>query len=76
MKYEMGQGVHQDHAEAVKWYRKAAIQNLPEAQYNLGVLYLNGKGVEQNSDIAQNWFSKACDNGLVEGCEKKESLSK
>ena len=28
-----------DQVEAVKWYRKAAEQNLAEAQYNLGVCY-------------------------------------
>ena len=33
-----------DHAEAVKWYRKAAEQNLAVAQYNLGVCY-DGRGV-------------------------------
>jgi TPR repeat protein len=31
-------GVAKDEAEAVKWYRKAAEQNVADAQYNLGVL--------------------------------------
>lgn len=30
-----------------------------EAQYNLGVLYLEGRGVERNLDQARNWFLKA-----------------
>ena len=31
-----GQGVPQDYAEAVKWYRLAAEQGNADAQYNLG----------------------------------------
>ena len=34
--YETGQGVPQDHVEAVAWYRKAAEQNHARAQNNLG----------------------------------------
>ena len=30
-----------------------------EAQYNLGVLYLEGRGVERNLEQARNWFIKA-----------------
>ena len=34
--YAKGQGVPQDYAEAVKWFRKAADQGDASAQYNLG----------------------------------------
>jgi len=34
MMYDKGQGVPQDYAEALKWYRKAAEQGFAEAQYN------------------------------------------
>ena len=34
--YDNGQGVPEDDAEAVKWYRLAADQGLGEAQLNLG----------------------------------------
>src|SRR5262245_56139273 len=34
--YALGQGVPQDAAEAVRWYRKAAVQGLAEAQFLLG----------------------------------------
>src|SRR5450432_2769644 len=37
--YFSGQGVPQDYAEAMKWYRKAADQGDAPAQYNLGVGY-------------------------------------
>jgi uncharacterized protein len=38
-----GQGVPQDDAQAVAWYRKAAEQGYAAAQVNLGVMYANGK---------------------------------
>src|SRR4029079_4959248 len=41
-RYDRGEGVVKDHAEAVKWYRKAAQQNFAVAQYNLGVCYEQG----------------------------------
>jgi len=43
--YYFGEGVPQDHAEAVHWYRLAAEQGDARAQYNLGFMYDNGKGV-------------------------------
>ncbi len=48
LRYDKGEGVAQDHAEAVKWYRKAAEQNYAEAQYNLGVGYYKGEGVAKD----------------------------
>ncbi len=49
--YGKGQGVPQDDAKAVKWYRKAAEQGYAGAQSNLGVMYGKGQGVPQ--DYAQ-----------------------
>jgi TPR repeat protein len=34
--YDNGQGVPQDYATAVRWYRKAAEQGYAKAQFNLG----------------------------------------
>jgi TPR repeat protein len=42
---EDDKGVKQDAAEAVKWYRKAAEQGYARAQFNLGLMYAEGKGV-------------------------------
>jgi TPR repeat protein len=44
-KYDNGEGVPQDDAEAVKWYRRAAEQGLADAQVSLGQMYADGKGV-------------------------------
>ena len=38
--YFLGQGMPQDYAQAVAWYRKAAEQGYDDAQYNLGYMYL------------------------------------
>ena len=55
--YELGNGVPENDAEAVKWYRKAADQGLARGQYNLGVMYYNGDGVQENNVRAYVWLS-------------------
>ncbi|HDP35609.1 MAG TPA: sel1 repeat family protein [Candidatus Hydrogenedentes bacterium] len=57
--YRDGEGVPQDYAEAVKWYRKAAEQDYADAQYNLGVMYYDGRGIPQDHAEAVKWFRKA-----------------
>ncbi len=61
--YDNGQGVPQDYAKAVKWYRKAAGQGLAEAQYNLGVKYAKGQGVPQDHAQAIAWYFRAAVQG-------------
>ena len=46
--YANGEGVPEDDAEAVRWYRLAADQGHAGAQYNLGVMYANGEGVVED----------------------------
>ena len=60
-----GQGVAQDYAEAVKWYRKAADQGFAPAQFNLGLMYAQGLGVAQDKSFAHMWLSLAAAQGLV-----------
>jgi TPR repeat protein len=60
------EGVSKDLTEAVKWYRKAAEQELVEAQYNLGLYYFSGYGVSQDSVEAVKWFRKAAEQELAE----------
>ena len=64
--YFFGEGVVQNHAEAVKWWRKAAEQGYAEAQHNLGVCYDNGEGVVQNHAEAVKWYRKAAEQGYAE----------
>ena len=55
----------EDHAEAVKRYRKAAEQNEAVAQYNLGVCYKNGKGVAKDDVEAVKWYRKAAEQNFA-----------
>jgi TPR repeat protein len=57
--YQFGQGVPQDYAQAVDWYRKAAAQGNASAQYKLGRLYEQGQGVPQDYAQAVDWYRKA-----------------
>ena len=61
--YDSGEGVPENDAEAVKWYRKAADQGDADAQYNLGVMYASGEGVPENDAEAVKWYRKAADQG-------------
>jgi TPR repeat protein len=45
------------------WYRKAAEQGHPLAQYDLGICYYNGKGVEKSRDEAVKWWTAAAKQG-------------
>ena len=49
----------------MKWFRKAANQGNAHAQYNLGVMYNNGKGVTQDYKEAIKWHRKAANQGYV-----------
>ncbi len=42
------EGVAQDYVAAVRWFRAAAEQGNAEAQYDLGLMYLEGLGVTQD----------------------------
>ena len=57
--YDNGEGVPQDDAEAVKWYRKATEQGYAKAQNNLGLMYYNGEGVSQDYVQAHMWYNLA-----------------
>jgi TPR repeat protein len=48
-----------DFSSARDWLLKAAVQNLPDAFYLLGVMYERGEGVPANSLEAQHWYDKA-----------------
>ncbi len=63
--YQNGQGVTQDYAETLKWYRKAAEQGLATAQYSLGEMYKKGLGVKKDRREARKWFEKARKQGYT-----------
>ena len=57
------EGLPQDYAEAVKWFRKAAEQGYAEAQFELGRCYAHGNSVKKNYAEAVKWFRKAAEQG-------------
>ena len=64
--YANGQGVRQDYAQAVQWYRRAAEQGHAQAQVLLGVMYENGQGVRQDYAQAAQWYRRAKEQGAAE----------
>jgi uncharacterized protein len=68
--YEKGEGVPENDAEAVKWYRKAADQGNADAQLILGYMYEKGKGVPENDAEAVKWYRKAAEQGSELGQTK------
>jgi len=63
--YANGEGVPQDDAEAVRWYRLAAEQGYVNAQTSFGFMYANGRGVPQDDAEAVRWYRLAAEQGYV-----------
>ena len=54
--YATGQGVPEDHAQALQWFRKAAEKGNAPAQSNLGLLYAKGQGTPKDYVEAEKWL--------------------
>ena len=65
----MGIYIVENKGEAIKWYRKAAEQGDPDAQFHLGLCYDEGCGVPENKAEAIKWFQKAAEQGHAWGIE-------
>jgi len=63
--YRDGRGTPQDNGEAVRWFRKAAEQGLPDAQCELGDCYRIRKGTSKDFEAAFRWYAKAAEQGHV-----------
>lgn len=50
-----------DYVAAAKEWQPLAEQGDPAAQYNLGLLYLDGRGVPQSPAQAVSWFRRAAE---------------
>ena len=61
--YDNGDGIPENDAEAVKWYRLAAEQGYLKAQFNLGVMYKKGDGIPENDLEAVKWFRLSAEQG-------------
>ena len=54
--YRLGQSVNKDVNEAIKWYKKASLQNNSEAAFWIGIIYHRDLG---NHSEAIKWFQKS-----------------
>lgn len=61
--YDRGEGVEQDKAKAVLWYKKAAAAGVTSAQYNLALAYYLGEGGPPDKTLAATWFRRAAEKG-------------
>ena len=61
--YDFAEGIPQDDAEAVKWYRRAAEQGHATAQVLLAIMYYQGCGVLQDYAEAAKWYRRAAEQG-------------
>ena len=52
-----------DSARAAEWYRLAAERGHPDAQYNLGFMYLRGEGVETDPNEGSRWLQRSAGQG-------------
>lgn len=59
--FPSGSSVKSDPAAAFRWLRQAAEGGKPEAQANVGWLYLRGIGCEQSRTQALRWLTAAAD---------------
>jgi len=54
-----------NYSKAYGYFVKSAKKGFAPAQYNLGVMYLNGQGVEKDIQKAISYFMLASDLGYV-----------
>lgn len=53
----------EDYKTAAKYYSLAAKKGHSSAQYNLGLLYEEGKGIEKNMEEASKWYRRSAEQG-------------
>ena len=73
--YKNGEGVIQDYAEAVRWYRLAAEQGHAAAQSRLGVAFYRGEGTLKDLVSSYMWFNIAASLGVVSSGIARDSIA-
>jgi len=63
IRYDNGIDVDKNTEEAMKWYRKSAVNGYATAQYLLGYLNYRGESIEQDKQEAIKWFELASEQG-------------
>jgi TPR repeat protein len=70
-----GQGVPQDYVQSAEWYRQAADQGEPHAQYNLGILFATGEAGPVDHVSAYVWLSLATAQFPVADARRRTALT-
>ena len=65
-KTQSGHVLNNDPELAAGWFSRAAEQGYADAQFNLGLMYVNGEGVEKDVVQAVELFKKAAEQGHVD----------
>ena len=66
--------IKKDYKKAISWIRKAAEQDLANAQYILGDLYYSGDGVKKDYNEAVKWYKKAAMQGNQKAIDNLKRL--
>lgn len=74
--YEVGSGVKQDQAEAVRWLTLSADQGMGDAQARLCRLLMNGQGAPRDYVQAYKWASLGSDLGNPQCQQTRSDLEK
>jgi TPR repeat protein len=65
LRYADGEGVPQNHQDAMAWFAKAAENGNDKAQWKLGLGYMKGIGVPHDERTAVAWFKRAANQGEI-----------
>jgi TPR repeat protein len=74
--YYLGEGIPQDYAEALKWFRRSADQGNSMAQFMLAGMYAQGKGVQKDFVQAHMWLNLAGAQGHEEAQQLRDTIAK
>ena len=58
--------------EEAKWLRRAAEQGDAKAQFNLGLMYDEGKGVSKDNVFAYMWWNLSASMGNDDAAERRD----
>ena len=72
--YAFAKEVPKDKTQAFYWFKKAAEQGDPDAQYNLGLMYYYGNGVTTDKKQAKYWIKLASENDVEDAKKVWEEL--
>ena len=74
--YEQGRGVARDEGQAASWFRKAALQGDPHAQFRFGRACERGRGEPKDLVEAYKWYSLSAQGGYKRAQDALARLAK